>query len=312
MSYEKISLKGIDEGAWHALRRTGIGGSDAGAVMGVNKYKSPINVYLDKTSDGEVETKTSEAIILGRDMEEYCAQRFYSATGLKPRKSHYMYRSKEYPWMIANIDRMITGDDDAFLECKTTSPYNADAWADGKVPESYVIQCMHYMKVLDKHKCYIACLILGEDFVYRELTWDDELISSIVAKEKEFWENYVLKKVMPPCDGTKAYDEVLGEYYPRAEPGSVVTLKGFDESLSRRAKLQEEIDILEKEKNQIDQTIKLALGDSQYGLTDNYKISWSSVDTTRLDTKKLREEKPDIFSEYSKTTSSRRFQIKVA
>ena len=59
--------------------------------------------------------------------EEYVAQRFMEATGLKVRRSNYMYRSVEHSFMLADIDRLVVGED-AGLECKTASAYNADKW----------------------------------------------------------------------------------------------------------------------------------------------------------------------------------------
>lgn len=79
-------------------------------------------------------------------------------TCLKVHRSNFLYRSKEYPFMMADVDRLVTGED-AGLECKTASLYQADKWADGKVPLYYAIQCYHYMAVTGKRTWYIACMI---------------------------------------------------------------------------------------------------------------------------------------------------------
>ena len=63
------------------------------------------------------------------------ARRFTEATGLKVRRSNKMYRSTRYPFMLADVDRMVVGED-AGLECKTASPYSANQWKDGKVPNT--------------------------------------------------------------------------------------------------------------------------------------------------------------------------------
>ena len=80
--YEKISLAGVDNTEWLRLRKTGIGGSDAGAICGVNPYSSAMKVFREKTRE-DVEEKDSEAIRIGHDLEDYVAQRFTEATGLK-------------------------------------------------------------------------------------------------------------------------------------------------------------------------------------------------------------------------------------
>lgn len=140
--FEKIPLAGVSSEDWLRLRKTGIGGSDAGAVCGMNPYSSAVKVFKDKTGSN-VEKPDCEALRIGRDLEDYVAQRFMEATGLKARKSNYMYRSKEYPFMIADVDRLITGGE-AGLECKTVSTYSADKWAGGNIPPHYVMQCFHY------------------------------------------------------------------------------------------------------------------------------------------------------------------------
>lgn len=140
--YEKIPTAGMDRKEWLQLRKTGIGGSDAGALCGLNPYSSPMKVFYDKTAD-EIEETDNEAIRIGHDLEDYVTKRFTEATGLKVRRSNYMYRSVEHPFMIADVDRLVIGED-AGLECKTASAYNADKWKDGDIPLPYIMQCYHY------------------------------------------------------------------------------------------------------------------------------------------------------------------------
>jgi putative phage-type endonuclease len=84
------------------MRKTGIGGSDAGAICGLNPYSSPMKVYQDKTSS-TISNEDNEAMRQGRDLEDYVARRFMEETGIKVRRSNYMYRNEEYPFM-----RMLT------------------------------------------------------------------------------------------------------------------------------------------------------------------------------------------------------------
>lgn len=127
-----VSTLNLDKKEWLKYRKQGIGGSDAGAICGLNPYRSAMQVYQDKTSD-EIEDNDNEAMRQGRELEEYVSRRFMEATGLKVRRSNFMYRSERYPWMLADVDRLIVGED-AGLECKTASAYNADKWKDGEIP----------------------------------------------------------------------------------------------------------------------------------------------------------------------------------
>ena len=308
--YKKISTAGMANAEWLALRKTGIGGSDAGAVCGLNPYSSPMKVFHDKTSE-EIRELDSEAARQGHDFEDYVAQCFTEATGLKVRRSNYMYRSTEHPFMIADVDRLVVGED-AGLECKTASAYSADKWKDGGIPLHYVMQCYHYMAVTGKRTWYIAAVILGREFVYRKLVWDDELITKLIGMEKDFWENHVAAGVMPSPDGSDICTEVLNDYFRSERKGSAIRLTGFDDKLGRREAIMEQIGRLQQEQNSIEQEIKLYMQDNEFAANDNYRVSWSSVETARLDTKRIKEEQPEIYRDYAKHSVSRRFQIKAA
>lgn len=308
--FEKISLAGIDNLDWLRLRKSGIGGSDAGAICGANPYSSAMKVFQDKTSEAVTE-QDNEAIRIGHDLEDYVARRFMEATGLKVRKSNFMYRSKENPFMIADVDRLVVGED-AGLECKTASAYNADKWADGDIPLHYVMQCYHYMAVTGKRTWYIAAVILGREFTYRRLEWDDELIKGLIAVEKNFWNDHVVKGIIPVPDGSRACDEVIGQYFHTAKKASAVKLVGFDERLKRREEILGYISELQEEQKQIEQEVKLFMQDNEFASSECFRVSWKNIDTTKLDTKRIREERPELYADYGKISHYRRFEVKAA
>lgn len=308
--FDKISLAGVSNTEWLRLRKSGIGGSDAGAICGVNPFGSAMKVFRDKTRE-DVEEQNNEALRIGHDLEDYVAQRFTEASGLKVRKSNYMYRSREYPFMIADVDRMVVGED-AGLECKTVSAYNADKWADGNIPLHYVMQCYHYMAVTGKRAWYIAAVILGRDFIYRRLEWDDELITRLITIEEDFWNNHVLTGIIPPPDGSKACDEVIEQYFHTARKESAIKLVGFDEKLRRREEILGFISELQEEQKQIEQEVKLFMQDNELANSDHFRVSWKNIDSTKLDTKRIREERPELYADYGKVSHSRRFEVKAA
>ena len=307
---DKIALTGFSNREWLRLRKSGIGGSDAGAVCGMNPYSSAMKVFKEKTSE-EIEEVDNEAIRIGHDLEDYVAQRFTEATGLKVRKSNFMYRSKEHPFMIADVDRFVIGED-AGLECKTASAYNADKWADGNIPLHYVLQCYHYMAVTGKKVWYIAAVILGREFTYRRLEWDDGLIGRLVAIEDDFWNNHVAKGIIPPPDGSKACDEVLEQYFHTARKASAIKLVGFDEKLRRREEILGFISELQEEQKQIEQEVKLFMQDNELASSEAFRVSWKNIDSTKLDTRRIKEEMPELYANYGKVSHSRRFEVKVA
>ena len=210
-----ISTLGMEREAWLQLRKGGIGGSDAGAVCGLNPYRSPMAVYYEKTSD-TIDVSDNEAMRQGRELEEYVAQRFMEETGLKVRKSNKMYWSTDYPFMYADVDRLIVGED-AGLECKTVSPYSADKWEDGAVPLHYLVQCYHYMIVTGKRCWYIAALIFGQKFIYSKIEWDETFVNQIIALEEDFWNGCVVPKRIPLPDGSDSSSAVLEAYFRESD-----------------------------------------------------------------------------------------------
>ena len=305
-----VSTTGLTREEWLRYRKGGIGGSDAGAVCGLNPYSSPMRVFYDKTS-GEVSSYDNEAMRQGRDMEEYVAKRFSEETGMKVRRANAIYYDEERPYMYADADRLIVGKP-AGLECKTVSPYSADQWKDGKIPLHYQIQCYHYMSVFGMKEWYIAALILGKDFIIQKLTWDIKIIENIRHIEKDFWENHVEKRILPEPDGSAVSEQFISDAFGCAEPGKVIALSGFSEKLKRREELMGLIGKMDTEKKQIEQELKLYLGNAEKAEGEGFRVSWKNVMTTRIDGESLKKEEPQIYDKYLTTVSSRRLIVKAA
>ena len=309
--YDLTPTLNLSHEEWLKLRKSGIGGSDAGAIMGVNPYRSIFDVYNDKTSD-EISLADNEAMRQGRDLEEYVAKRFTEETGLKVRRSNMMYRNSQNPFMIADVDRLVVGED-AGLECKTANAYAADNWADGKVPLHYIMQCMHYMAVTGRKSWYIAVLIMGKEFKYTKITWDDEIIKSMIEVERSFWYKNVVSGILPAPDGSESCGKTIDRLFNEtADNERIMPLEEFKHKLDKRAVLIEHIEELKREQAKIEQEIKLHMQDCTKAESADYKISWNSISSMRLDAERIKREMPDIYKEYAKPVVSRRFVVKAA
>ena len=303
------STLNLDKESWLKYRKQGIGGSDAGAVCGLNPYRTAIQVYYDKTSDS-IEDVDNEAMRQGRELEEYVARRFCEASGKKVRRANAMFYDEKNPFMLADVDRMIVGEN-AGLECKTASPYSEEKWRDDKIPLSYQLQCYHYMSVCNADSWYIAVLIYGRDFKYYRIERDDEVIENLIRIEKEFWNEYVRKQVIPDPDGSKTADVAIAERFKESK-SITIPLTGFDERLERRQELLSLLEKIETEKRQIDQELKLYLGDAEIAENEHYRVSWKNFSRSSIDEKRLKAEQPEIYEKYRRKTISRRFTVKAA
>lgn len=304
-----VSTLNLDKKSWLRYRKRGIGGSDAGAVCGLNPYRTAIQVYYDKTSD-EIEEIDNEAMRQGREFEDYVAGRFCEASGKKVRRANAMYYDEKNPFMLADVDRMVVGEN-AGLECKTASPYMAEKWEDGKIPLSYQIQCHHYMSVCNTEAWYIAVLIYGKEFKYYRIERDEQVIADLIRIEKEFWREHVMKRVMPDPDGSKTADAAIAERF-KISRDITIPLSGFDARLKRREELLSVMGNMEAEKRQIDQELKLYLGDAEMAENEHYRVSWKNVSRSSLDERRLKEEQPEVYEKYRRVTTSRRFTVKAA
>ena len=120
-----------------------------------------------------------------------------------------------------------------------------------------------------------------------------------------------MKGIMPNPDGSKIADSVIAEYYKNSMP-ITIPLSGFNEKLKRRQELMEVIERMDIEKKQIEQELKLYMGEAEVAENDDYRVSWKSFSSNRLDEKRLKEERPEIYEEFKKQTTSRRFMVKAA
>ncbi|HHQ0856191.1 TPA: YqaJ viral recombinase family protein [Listeria innocua] len=303
------SVKDMDRTQWLLTRRLGIGGSDAGIIMGLNQYKTAFELWLDKTDQVLPDESAGEAAYWGNQMEEVVAKEFEKRTGKKVRRSNMMYQHPEHDFMLANVDRFVVGED-AILECKTASAYLAKEWEADEVPATYLVQIQHYLAVTGKSKAYVAVLIGGNKFIWKEIERDDELINQIIAFELDFWETNVKGHVAPALDGSSAAEKYLKDRFAKSEAKQVILSKKYNDFLAERANLERDIKLLETRKKEIDNNIKGHMESAEKALSDNYEVSWKSMTSKRVDTKKLKEKFSDIYLTVLMESHSRKFTVK--
>lgn len=293
---------------WLMSRKRGIGGSDASTILGFNKWKSPFELYVDKTSN-HVEQINNEAIHWGNILEDVVANEFARVTGKKVRKRNQTFVHPKHKFMIANIDRDVVGEK-ALLECKTTSAYNAEQWEGDIIPPAYMCQIQHYMAVLDYDKAYIAVLIGGQKFVWKEIRRDDEFIELMIHAEKNFWENHVLERIPPAIDGSFSATEFVREMFPEDDGSSIDLADEANLLIDAIESIKEEVKEKQQLQREYENKLKVMIGEAEKAFTKDYQVTYKTFTQNRVDPKRLREELPDIADEYTNQTKSRRMTIK--
>ena len=304
---KKIDIRDWTHEQWLDYRRSGIGGSDAAAIIGQNPYSSPYRVYLDKI--GELEEKEdNEATRQGRDFEDYVAKRWEEATGKKVQRCNFILRSEEHECMYANVDRMVVGEK-AILECKTTSVYNRSDFENGEIPPSYYCQVMHYLAVTGYDMAYLAVLVLNKGFYHFEIKRDEKEIQTLIEMEEDFWNNNVMRHSAPLPDGSDGDAEIIRSKYPESSDRQV-DLVGYDAELTRLDQLKDMKKQIESEEKQIYQMFQLKMMDAEIAHCGSRNISWKSVTSNRVDSKKLKAMFPDVYAQCVTPSTSRRFMIR--
>lgn len=294
---------------WLALRKKlGVGGSDASAVIGFNPYKSAYTLWAEKTGripefEGNLTTE------IGSYLEEFVAKLFERETGKKVRRKNRMLVNSDYPWAFGDVDRLVVGEK-ALVEIKTTNSFPIMRQVqNGKFPEQYYAQVVHYLAVSGLEKAYLAVLIGCRDFKIFELERDEGEIEALMNAEEEFWYGYVQRDTPPPADGAESTSETISTIYPESND-SAVSLMAYENDLKQYMTYTSLIKDVEKQRDEVANRIKAFMGESGKGESNGYKVSWTSSERVSFDSKKFAADHADMdLSDYYKSTNVRTFKV---
>ena len=307
-----------------AGRKKGIGGSDVAAILGFSPYKSPYQLWLDKTGRSERSESQSESAHFGHLLEDVVAKEYSRRAGVKVQRVTQQLSLPDHPWAIGNIDRAIINPEisgnvrfkygklttDQLLECKTASEYLAKLFGEegsDQVPDYYLTQCLWYLLLSGCQFIDLAVLIGGNKFRMYRIERDEDLIDSIFRQVKAFWFNHVVADVPP--DPT-CFDDVLHRWSKHVVGKQV-------EATFEQIKLGEELIAVQgrqKSDKAREDEIKLQLvtsmQDAEMMTSQGTTLfTYKEQSSTRIDSTLLKKEEPDLFAKYSKTSSTRVFRI---
>lgn len=292
---------------WLRVKANHISGTDAGIIMGVSPWETPLSLYLKKR--GNYVPRVPRGGVPGLDpmkwgtlIEPLIADEFTAETGIKVTKRGTV-QDGAAPYRIANIDRKCIGIP-AGLECKTTSEYNAAAWDGDSIPRHYYWQCIHYMMVMFGDAAgrlivpgahwYIAVLIGGQRFKWKKIEYNEPDAMKLASAEEAFWKAVQNGTPPPVTDSPLDEYELLNqprgkgsEYRPELEGlGCEICTK------ERQAKeLKKEIQFL---RNQLAE--KMAGVSSIHGDIFSARV-YELPGRSSINLKELKEKAPDLFDE---------------
>ncbi|NWA68527.1 YqaJ viral recombinase family protein [Pseudomonas reactans] len=311
-----VGTKQLPREDWLAVRKQGIGSSDAAAAIGLNPYKSQLELWLEKTgrdtSLPKLDPHDEESpAYWGNILEPIVAAHYSQRTGNRVRRVNAVLQHPDpkLPWMLANIDREVIGVNDVqILECKTAGINGARLWKEG-VPEYVQLQVMHQLAVTGKQAADVAVLLGGQHLEIHRIERDESMIARLVDLERLFWD-YVVSDTPPPADGTDSAEAALRCLYPE-DNGQTLDFSQHTELASTYKSVRQSIAQQETREAQLKQVLQQAMGAAtRVEFTEGY-ISWKkSKDNIALDVEQMLKDKPYLQARYPKIkTGSRRFLI---
>lgn len=306
--YREIRFFGTPEEInkqWVEARKNGIGGSDVASIMGLNKYSSPLNVWLVKTGREESpDLSDNQAVEWGNRLEDVVAAKFAEEhTELQVRRRNATMVSIKRPWAFANIDRWVTDGKGnvGILEVKTVGMRRAADWDNG-VPLYYLTQVTHYMSVTGYQYAWVAVLIGGQEFREYYIERDEQDIQAINDAVDTFWRDFVETDTAPALIGNDPEANALLSQH--SDP-STEFIAMLDEDVSMLDELQEikdQMDDLKHRKTLIENQIKDLIGDNKGIETETKRITWVRSTRSSFDKKAFDAAHPGITQDYMKTS----------
>jgi len=312
-----VNTRKIARTDWLAVRKTGIGGSDAAAALGLSPYKSQLELWLEKTGrDADLPkpdaNDTTEPVYWGTLLEPIVAAAYTKQTGNRVRKVNAILQHPSIPFMLANLDREVVGVPDVqILECKTAGEFGARHWRDG-VPEYVQLQVQHQLAVTGKQSADVAVLLHGQKLEVNRIQRDDDLIARLITLEARFWE-YVTSDTPPPADGSESAERALRCLYPgNANRVDFSCDRTLSTTFADLVSLRADIKTREEQAERLRQTLIQAMGDAATAQFETGEISFKrSKDSVGIDLQQLIVEQPELATQYAITKpGSRRFLIR--
>lgn len=292
-----------DRQQWLADRRSGIGGSDVSAALGLSPYKTPYALWLEKTGRdtiAEPDEAAVERMHFGSVLEDVVAREYAQRTETRVQRINAMLRHPAHDWALANIDRAVTDPGRRaswngvavvgathLLECKTAHAMaqRGAQWGEpgtDQVPPAYYLQCLWYMGIARLDRADVACLFGGQRFAIYTIAFDAALFDDVLNEAGEWWVRHVIRD-MPPPTVTEAESR---QRWPRHAPGALrIVGPDIAQACAELAALKSSIAADEERAQALRDSICSAIGDAE-GITSGGRTlaTWkANKDSARTD-----------------------------
>ena len=303
--FTTIRCAGDEE--WLAQRTKGVGGSDVAAIMGLSPWKTPAQVWLEKTGRVEPEDISAHPYVqFGNIMEPVVGRLFAERhPDFRVRRVNAICQSVERPWAQASLDFEVNdGTSWGVLEIKTAR--SAKDWADG-VPYHYLTQVVHYLDVTGRAYAYVAVFFRDScEFAEYRVERDEEDIEAVRSAVDDFWLNYVQADVMPAVVGTQGEASSLARYWGSGGDDLVEAGADADELVAAYQDAAERERVAKADKTAASTRLIELIGGHKGLTTDTSRVTWVRASTRSFDRKRFEAEHPDLYEQYLRTSVTNR------
>ena len=321
---EALSFESEED--WHKLRQKGIGGSDIGAIMGLNKYSSPLQVYKSKTEGFVKDLSDNVNVRKGKDLESlirtlYVAPYFLQLGYKVQNLSHHSIVNKTYPWLRANLDgiaQCIEAPMDYskhfVIEIKFVSQWAEENWNGEEycgVPPSYYAQVQEYMLVTGMRKAYVCAMFESTwECKFYEVPFNAVFVAKLIKDSKDFYDINMMMKIPPRVTIGIDKEDIIKKIEESKEIKETIPDASLNDKVVEYKSLGVQIKDLSKQQDAIKSEIVDAYLKGHIPTSPLLKVSVTSYTSERMDTAKFKEEQPGLYKQYCKESESIKVTIK--
>lgn len=264
----------------HPDRRFYLGASEVPAAAGVDEYKSPLQLYAEKTgllTGVPMNSAMRRGVLLEGAALDYLTEDWPGLRIVRPN----IWITDDETRLACTPDALAEDEDDPGdlinVQVKVVAARRFNAW-DGVPPIGYRVQVACENMLLDAARGLLAVLVMSE-FDARMETFDvprhADAEEGIREVARRFWRNIAAGR--QPTPDYSRDGETIAALFPKQDPGKVIDLSGDNrllEILPRREDIKDAIDGYKKEMDGLDAEIKHKLGDAEIGELPGWRISW--------------------------------------
>lgn len=311
-----------NEEDWLDLRTKGIGGSDIGAIMGLNKYATPLSIYKQKVEGYREDMSDNPYIKKGKDLEDLILTNYVKPKFLKEgyvvHKPNFMIINSDFSFIRANVDGIghsivhKSSESNIIIEIKWVSEYAEVNWNGSEycgVPASYYAQVQLYMAVTGAKMAYV-CALFDKDWEvkYYPVPRNEMFILKLLGAAKKFYNLHMLTKIPPLADINLDKEDavkIIKETVTPTEASSEMS-----NMVHKYKQVNEKIKEYEKYKNKISELLFKCYQSGKYPDDPKLKVTYTAVTTSRFNSTRFKNDHPDMYEQYVEESSYSKMNVK--